>query len=256
MSNDVSRGTDGGSTATPPLPPLPESVRGVFASDRLEPLERYAQMLATDGVVRGLIGPREVPRLWDRHILNSGVLTAELPEGVALCDIGTGAGLPGMVVAIARPDLQVTLVEPLLRRTTFLNEVVEALGLTNVEVVRGRADLLHGERSFDVVTSRAVAPLDRLLEWSMPLVAPEGQLVALKGSSIVEEIETARPVLERFGCAEPEVVILGEGVSESPTYAVKVSWSDPAALPWHLIRKGSKSGAGAKKGKGGKKRRR
>src|SRR5690606_18259323 len=118
-----------------------------------------------------------------RHLLNSGVLTAELAEGISLCDVGTGAGLPGMVVAIARPDLKVTLVEPLLRRTTFLDEVVEALGLENVEVIRGRADLLHGERTFDVVTSRAVAPLDRLLEWSMPLVAPHGELVALKGSS-------------------------------------------------------------------------
>lgn len=254
MNDEATSDAVNGVDATPSLPALPESVRGVFASDRLEAIEQYAQMLATDGVIRGLIGPREVPRLWDRHLLNSGVLTAELAEGITLADIGTGAGLPGMVVAIARPDLQVTLVEPLLRRTTFLDEVVETLGLTNVEVVRGRADQLHGERTFDVVTSRAVAPLDRLLEWSMPLVAPYGQLVALKGSSIVDEIETARPVLEKFRCAEPEVVILGADVSDNPTHAVKVAWADPAHLPTHLISKGA-SRSGAKK-KSGKKRKR
>jgi 16S rRNA (guanine527-N7)-methyltransferase len=246
VSNEATDATAAGGVPTPSLPALPESVRGVFASDRLDAIEQYARMLATDGVVRGLIGPREVPRLWDRHLLNSGVLTAELAEGITLCDIGTGAGLPGMVVAIARPDLQVTLVEPLLRRTTFLEEVVEALGLTNVEVVRGRADLLHGVRTFDVVTSRAVAPLDRLLEWSMPLVAPHGQLVALKGSSIVEEIETARPVLEKFRCAEPEVVVLGAEFSENPTHAVKVSWKDPGSLPTHLIHQGKKSSRSSK----------
>lgn len=238
---------------TPPLPSPPESVRGVCASERLPLLEQYAALLATDGVVRGLIGPREVPRLWDRHVANSAILTTVIPEGITVCDVGTGAGLPGMVVAIARPDLQVTLVEPLLRRTTFLEEVVTALGLDNVEVVRGRADLLHGKRDFDLVTSRAVAPLDRLLEWSMPLVAPEGELLALKGSSVVEEIETARPVLEKFRCDEPVVIELGGDVLESPTYAVRVSWADPSALPLHLIRgRASKSSSGSKKAKRGR----
>ena len=115
-----------------------------------------------------------------------------------MCDIGSGAGLPGLVLAIARPDLRVTLVEPLLRRTTFLEEVVATLALPNVEVVRGRAEDLHGRRTFDVVTSRAVAPLERLLQWSMPLVAPSGALVAMKGSSSTDEIEAARPVLTRL----------------------------------------------------------
>lgn len=252
MSNEAVQGAADGARVTPPLPALPESVRGVFASDRLDDLTRYAEMLADAGVVRGLIGPREVPRLWDRHLLNSGVLMAELPEGATVADIGTGAGLPGMVVAIGRPDLRVTLVEPLLRRTTFLEEVVETLGLTNVEVVRGRADALHGVRTFDVVTSRAVAPLDRLLEWSMPLVAPHGRLVALKGSSVVEEIETARPVLEKFLCAEPTVTVLGEGVVEVPTNAIHVAWADPGRLPSHLIRKPGSSKK--KSGKGRKKR--
>ncbi|MBE7325950.1 16S rRNA (guanine(527)-N(7))-methyltransferase RsmG [Nocardioides sp. Y6] len=238
----MSTGTDD----TPPLPSPPESVRGVCPSERLPLLEEYAQRLATDGVVRGLIGPREVPRIWDRHVANSAILATVIPDGVTVCDIGSGAGLPGLVVAIVRPDLRVTLVEPLLRRTTFLDEVVEALGLENVEVIRGRADALHGERTFDLVTSRAVAPLDRLLEWSMPLVAPEGELLALKGSSIVEEIESARSVLKKYRCDEPTVIELGGGVLESPTHAVRVSWADPSALPLHLIRGRGAKDAGSK----------
>lgn len=218
-------------------------------------MEQYAHLLATDGVVRGLIGPREVPRLWDRHIANSAILSTVLGESLSVCDIGSGAGLPGLVVAIARPDLQITLVEPLLRRTIFLDEVVALLELDNVEVIRGRADALHGTRTFDVVTSRAVAPLERLLEWSMPLVAPEGELLALKGSSVMDEIETARPTLAKYGCSEPEVMELGSGVLESPTLAVRVSWADPSALPWHLIRSAGTPSSGGSKGKNKRRRR-
>lgn len=206
----------------------------MFASDRLPVAVAYADLLATDGVVRGLIGPREAPRLWDRHLLNSAVLGEAIPQGSTVCDIGSGAGLPGLVVAIARPDLSITLVEPLLRRTTFLDEVVEALSLTNVEVVRGRADALHGSRTFDVVTSRAVAPLDRLLEWSMPLVAPTGALVAMKGSNVAEEIEAAWPVLDRWRCGEPEVLTLGAGVLVHSTHALRVAWADPSRVGWPL----------------------
>ena len=158
----------------------------MFSSGRLPLAERYAELLATDGVVRGLIGPREAPRLWERHLVNCALLADLVPRDSTVCDIGSGAGLPGLVLAIARPDLRVTLVEPLLRRTTFLEEVVADLGLDHVEVVRGRAESLHGRRRFDVVTSRAVAPLGRLLDWSMPLVAPTGALVAMKGSSVAE----------------------------------------------------------------------
>lgn len=215
-----------------PSPP-PEAGR-VFASGRLPVMEAYADLLATDGVVRGLIGPREAPKLWDRHLLNCGVLGDVVPEGAAVCDIGSGAGLPGLVLAIARPDLCLTLVEPLLRRTTFLEEVVETLALRNVEVVRGRADDVHGKRTFDVVTSRAVAPLERLLQWSMPLVAPEGALVAMKGSNVDEEIEAARAVLTRWRCAEPEVLNLGEGVLVHSTHALRVAWADPARVGWPL----------------------
>ncbi|WP_307854261.1 16S rRNA (guanine(527)-N(7))-methyltransferase RsmG [Nocardioides palaemonis] len=213
---------------------MPEAARRVFASERLPLAVRYTELLATEGVVRGLIGPREAPRLWDRHVLNSAVVGEAIPDGSSVCDIGSGAGLPGLVLAIARPDTTVTLVEPLLRRTTFLEEVVDELGLSHVRVVRGRAEVLHGVETFDVVTSRAVAPLERLLTWSMPLVAPHGALVAMKGRSIAEEIETAAPVLARYRCGTPEVSEVGAGMVDPQTTLVRVPWADPAQIGWPL----------------------
>ena len=223
-------------------PSVPEVARGVFASERLPLIARYAELLATEGVVRGLIGPREAPRLWDRHLLNSAVVAEVLPQGASVCDIGTGAGLPGLVLAIARSDLQVTLVEPLLRRTTFLSEVVEELKLDNVEVIRGRAEDLHGVRTFDVVTSRAVAPLERLLRWSMPLVGAHGALIAMKGSSIGDEIEVAEPILKKFRAGTPTVLEVGEGIVSPPTTVVRVAWADPAQVGWPF-----RSGSAAKR---------
>jgi len=137
-----------------------------------------------------------------------------------------------LVLAIARPDVSVTLVEPLLRRTAFLDEVVAELGLGQVRVVRGRADLLHGVEAFDVVTSRAVAPLGRLLDWSMPLVAPRGALVALKGTSVEAEVVDAASDLEAWQCARPTFVQLGEGTLEAPTQALRVTWADPSSVSW------------------------
>ncbi len=183
-------------------PSVPSGARGVF-SDALPTVERFADLLATDGVVRGLIGPREVPRLWDRHLVNCALLGLGIPEapgaGLTVADVGSGAGLPGLVLAICRPDLQVALVEPLLRRTTFLTEAVEHLGLGNVEVLRDRAEGLAGRRSFDVVTSRAVAPLDRLARWCLPLVAPGGRMLAMKGSSAADEVAAHGRVIDRLG---------------------------------------------------------
>lgn len=226
MSDDVSRET----------PSVPDAARRAFTSDRLGLAERYTELLATEGVVRGLIGPREADKLWDRHVLNSAVLGEAIPQGARVCDIGTGAGLPGVVVAIARPDLTMTLVEPLLRRTTFLDEVVVELGLDHVRVVRGRAEDLHGTETFDVVTSRAVAPLDRLLGWSMPLVAPTGSLVAMKGRSVHDEIAAAAGLLTTWRCAEPEVLELGAGIVDPQTTVVRVSWADPSRIGWPLAR--------------------
>jgi 16S rRNA (guanine527-N7)-methyltransferase len=217
--DDVSRET----------PPVPESVRGVFA-ERWELAAAYAHLLATDGVTRGLIGPRETARLWDRHLLNCAVLTEVLPQGSSVCDIGSGAGLPGLVVAIRRPDLRVTLVEPLLRRTTFLTEVVDGLGLDNVEVLRDRADQLHGKRRFQVVTSRAVAPLPRLLAWSMPLVEVGGAMVAMKGATAHEEVQKATAELRQWHAGDVEVLELGINVIDPPTTVIRVGATESTQL--------------------------
>jgi 16S rRNA (guanine527-N7)-methyltransferase len=213
-------------------PSTPPAARRAFRSGRLDLAERYAAILATDGVVRGLIGPREAPRLWERHLLNCAAVEELVPRGSSVCDVGSGAGLPGLVLAVARPDVEVELVEPLLRRTTFLSETVAALGLENVTVTRGRAEELHGARRFDVVTSRAVAPLTRLLEWSMPLVAPDGVLLAMKGSSAADEIEAAGETLGRLECAPPEIAQLGDPAGPSTTRVVRVRWADPTRVAW------------------------
>lgn len=219
--------------ATPPPGPgaPPPAAEALFPGDRLAVAREYVDLLATDGVVRGLIGPREAPRLWGRHLVNCALMAGALPQGSRVADIGSGAGLPGLVLAIARPDVSMTLVEPLLRRTTFLEEAVATLGLSNVVVRRDRADALHGTETFDIVTARAVAPLERLLGWCMPLVAAAGALVAMKGSSVDEEIEAAGPVLQRLGCGRPTVEVYGSDLAEQdaavePIRVVRVTWRD------------------------------
>ena len=189
--------------------------------DRLELVERYAELLATAGVERGLIGPREVDRLWERHLFNSAAPLERVPVGSTVADVGTGAGLPGLVWAIARPDLKVTLIEPLLRRTTFLDEVRVELDLANVTVLRARADEVH--ETFDVVTARAVAGLEKLARWCMPLVKPGGYLLALKGRSAAEEIESARATLGRLKAGDIVVATYGEHSGlEVPTTMVEI----------------------------------
>lgn len=198
--------------------------------ERLPLAERYAGWLAGAGIERGLIGPREVERVWDRHLLNCGVVAPEVPQGASVADVGTGAGLPGLVWAVARPDLQITLIEPLLRRTTFLEEVVADLELGDrVRVQRGRADAFHDVLSFDVVTSRAVAPLERLITWCLPLVDPAGQMLALKGSRAAEEVRESTETLQEWRTGDVEVLELGAGVLEEPTWAVRVRFADPSA---------------------------
>jgi len=200
---------------------VPDVAQRVF-SDALPTAVAYADLLATEGIIRGLIGPREVPRLWERHLLNCAVVTDAVEEGASVCDIGSGAGLPGLVMAIRRPDLQVTLVEPLLRRTTFLDEAVAALGLSNVVVRRGRAEELHGSALFDVVTSRAVAPLDRLSRWSLPLVRSGGSFLAMKGSSAESEIATAGRVITKERGQVDAVLELGSEFLEPPVRVVRI----------------------------------
>ena len=191
-------------------------------SDALPVAEAYAALLAGAGIVRGLIGPREVPRLWERHLLNCAVVTDAVPAGASVCDIGSGAGLPGLVMAIRRPDLEVTLVEPLLRRTTFLHEAVGSLGLGNVRVVRARAEEMHGSGTFDVVTSRAVAPLDRLSRWSLPLVRTGGEFLAMKGSSAEDELVAAAQVIRKERGLVQGVLELGGEFLDVPVRVIRV----------------------------------
>ncbi|MFF0475224.1 16S rRNA (guanine(527)-N(7))-methyltransferase RsmG [Streptomyces sp. NPDC004284] len=204
------------------LPEAPEQARTVFGEYFPEAV-RYAELLADAGVKRGLIGPREVPRLWERHLLNCAVLSEVVPEGVTVCDVGSGAGLPGIPLALVRPDLKITLLEPLLRRTNFLQEVVELLGLDHVTVVRGRAEEMLGKITpVHVVTARAVAPLDRLAGWGVPLLRPYGEMLALKGDTAQEEIDGARAALSRLGVVEASVLQVGEGIVDPMTTVVRV----------------------------------
>ncbi|GIJ22135.1 ribosomal RNA small subunit methyltransferase G [Micromonospora lutea] len=206
-------------------PELAEAARRLFG-ERLDVAAAYAELLATDGVVRGLIGPREAPRIWDRHLLNCAAVAELIPPGASVLDVGSGAGLPGVVLAIARSDLAVTLIEPLARRTAFLEEAVEELGLTDsVRVFRGRAeeaavgsDAVPG----DVVTARAVAPLDRLVGWCLPLTGAGGRLLALKGASAAEEITEHGEAVHRLGGGQPVLHRCGEGVVDPPTTVVEI----------------------------------
>jgi len=200
----------------------PPEATDVFG-EALDQARRYAKLLATDGVTRGLIGPRETERLWDRHLLNCAVVSELLPEHGTLVDIGSGAGLPGVVLAMLRPSLQVILLEPLLRRSVFLEECVAELGLSNTTVVRARAEEKAAAHiKADIATARAVAPLDRLAGWAAMLLRPGGELLAIKGRSAEEEIADARPALSRLGVRSAEVLQAGHGRVISATTVVRV----------------------------------
>jgi 16S rRNA (guanine527-N7)-methyltransferase len=186
----------------PVFDPRPEGVEAAAAlfGERLPLAIEYARRLGTDGVVRGLIGPREADRIWDRHLLNCAAVGDLVPSGASVTDVGSGAGLPGIVLAVARPDLTVVLVESLARRTDFLTEVVTDLGLDNVSVVRIRAeDAVGTVRAADVVTARAVAPLDRLATWCLPLTRVGGRLLALKGATAADEARSGGSARKRSG---------------------------------------------------------
>ncbi len=203
--------------------PLPSAEAIAEFGDSLAKAQRYVELLATDGVTRGLIGPRETSRLWDRHLLNCALVAELVPERGELVDIGSGAGLPGIVLAMLRPGVQVVLLEPLLRRSVFLEECVTALDLPNATVVRARAEDKAASRiSADVATARAVAPLDRLVGWAAPLLRPGGQLLAIKGQSAAAELEAAEPVLSRLGVRSAEVLQAGHGRVVSATTIVRV----------------------------------
>ena len=216
-----------GASSSGPLSSPPAQFLGAARSvfgDRLPLAEAYAELLVTDGVVRGLVGPREAPRVWERHLLNCGVMSEMIPLGASVIDVGSGAGLPGIVLAVARPDLVITLVEPLARRTAFLSEAVTTLGLdAAVTVIRARADELAGEPVIaDVVTARAVAPLDRLAGWCLPLAAVGGRLLAVKGASALDEVAEHRDAISRLGGSDPVIARCGVGLIEPPTTIVEI----------------------------------
>jgi 16S rRNA (guanine527-N7)-methyltransferase len=218
---------DGLLTSPVELPAGLAAVAAQVFGPELDRARRYAEILAGAGVERGLLGPREAPRLWDRHLLNCAVVGDVLGDGERVLDVGSGAGLPGVVLAVARPDLEVTLLEPLARRAAFLSEVVEDLGLSGVTVVRGRAEDFAGTWQFPVVTARAVAPLDRLARWCLPLVEPGGRLVALKGASADSELAEHRTAIHKLGGRDMTVGTSGEGLLEQPTTLVTVVRGKP-----------------------------
>ena len=242
-------GARAGSTPVAPLPPeLADPARTLFG-DRFPLAAAYAELLATDGVLRGLVGPREASRIWARHLLNCAPVAELIPVGCSVLDVGSGAGLPGIVLAVARPDLSIVLVEPLARRTAFLVEVVAALDLArSVTVLRARAEELAGNPGTvtrspggrpavgtgpagepgdlvlpaDIVTARAVAPLDRLAAWCLPLTAPGGRLLALKGASAADEVAEHADAVGRLGGSAPIVRRCGVGVLDPPTTVVEI----------------------------------
>ena len=210
--------------APEPVPPAPADASALFG-DALPGLVRYAELLAGPGIERGLLGPREVPRLWDRHLVNSAAVTSLLPEGTSAADVGTGAGLPGLVLAIVRPDVRMVLVDATARRTTFLSEVVADLGLGDrVRVVTGRVEerAVQAEvgRS-DVVLSRAVAPLPKLVRWCLPLVSDTGTVLAVKGSRARDEVAAGRDEIRRAGAVVLDVHDLDFGGQTTTVVALQ-----------------------------------
>jgi 16S rRNA (guanine527-N7)-methyltransferase len=204
--------------AAPPAPPVAAAVFG----DALPAAQRYAALLASDGVTRGLIGPRELPRLWERHILNSAAVAEAIPEGARVVDVGSGAGLPGIPLGLARPDVALTLVEPMARRVEFLEEAVAELS-ASWRVVRGRAEeraVVTEVGPVDVVTARAVAALPRLVGWCRGLLRPGARLVALVGSRTLEELPALVPELERMGMRHVEARAVGAALGDAATTVV------------------------------------
>ncbi|WP_353826930.1 16S rRNA (guanine(527)-N(7))-methyltransferase RsmG [Agromyces sp. SYSU T0242] len=197
------------------LEPEPDSAAAVF-EDRLEHVRRFTENLAREGEELGLIGPLELPRLWSRHIVNSGLVAPLLRPG-RVGDVGSGAGLPGLVLAIARPDVQFTLIEPMERRVAWLDRQVAELDLENVDVVRARAEEAKLAGRLDQVTARAVSALRTLIPITAPLLRPGGELVLMKGGGVQGEIGAAEKAIRKYKLQGVEVLVLGEGVVEDVT---------------------------------------
>jgi 16S rRNA (guanine527-N7)-methyltransferase len=198
----------------------PEAAQVIFGS-QIKLARAYAQMLANDSDELGLLGPRELDKLWSRHILNSAVVAELIKDGDIVADIGSGAGLPGIPMAILKPEAHFVLVEPMERRSSWLEYVVQELALENVDVVRARAEEVNAGE-FDVVTARAVAALDKLLRLCVPLLKPGGSVIALKGSKAAEEIEDAKRLQKKLKIRDFEILMCGEKVLSEPTSVVRI----------------------------------
>ncbi len=225
------------------VPPPPPAAATVFG-DGLGRAEQYAQILAGAGVERGLIGPREAVRVWERHLLNSAALTELLRRGDRIADIGSGAGLPGIPLALAWPDLRVTLIEPLLRRSGFLSEVIDDLKV-DITVVRGRAEEQTVRRQvgeMDAVVSRAVASLDKLSRWSVPLLRPGGRMLAMKGVRAMDELDEHRRGMESLGALDAKVVTCGGDYLNPPATVVVARRGEPQPPRRRAARAGRRSG--------------
>jgi 16S rRNA (guanine527-N7)-methyltransferase len=202
------------------VPPAPPAAAALFGA-ALPAVVRYAGLLAGPGVERGLIGPAEAARIWDRHLLNCAVVAPLVPDGCVLADLGSGAGLPGIVLALLRPECDVILVESMARRAAFLSECIADLGLPRTQVLRGRAEDLAGEVAADVVTARAVAPLRRLAGWAVGLCRPGGTVLAIKGAGARDEAAAAGPELRRLGVTDLEVLQVGSDEVDPPATVVR-----------------------------------
>lgn len=224
--SDVSRETVSETEvdATSSVPPAAPSGAAAVFGDQLPAATRFVEILADTGVSHGLIGPREVPRLWERHVLNCAVIEDAFPQGARLIDVGSGAGLPGIALAIARPDLEIHLVEPMQRRTDWLTITVTDLKLENVTVHRGRAEEFVGTLSAPWVTARAVARIAKLARWCVPLLDGRGTLVAMKGRSAQEELDTDRRDLNKLGLVDAAVTHHGTSILDEPTLTLDLTF--------------------------------
>lgn len=209
----------------PVVLPEPPRAAAEFFGPEFGRAKLYARLLAGPGVARGLIGPHEVPRLWERHLINSAAVADLVPRPGSLVDLGSGAGLPGIVLALLLPDVRVTLLEPMLRRAVFLGECVGELGLTNAEVCRARAQEMAGRMAADAVTARAVAPLGQLAELALGLLAPGGLVLAIKGARAEAEVAAAGETLRRLGVRHTEVLRLGSDRVDPAATVVRLTAS-------------------------------
>lgn len=206
------------------LEPEPEGLADVFDTSG-DQMRYFADLLSHEGLEQGLLGPREAGRIWSRHLLNCWVLSEFLPEGVQVADVGSGAGLPGLVLAIGRPDLSMTLIESMARRCEWLQFCVEELGLDNVRIRNARAEDLRGKQAFSYLTARAVGNLSTLLGWTAPLVKKQGTMLFLKGASVEAEIDKAKAnyVFAKQKVSLPEVLTVSTPLTGEPTRVVRLT---------------------------------